>query len=520
MKRIALVGSVVLVVMLVGGFLWARSVFSGDLVRNTIADQVSKGLGQPVTIGRISASLTPRLTVTLGEVAIGEPARIRAAELQLGTALGALLSRRIEHASVRLTGARIELPLPEFTIGQAGEPASKPPVELVSIDEIALDDVEIVSGGKTVRANVELVPQGTSIDVRRITINADGLTAEISGTITDIAGPKGSFQVKTGALDVDQLTAFANAFTTGAAPSAPQAPRPESTSTAPTAPSSMDITLKLDASKATLGALSLEQLSGTARAAGEGLTLDPVSFGVFDGRYEGSLTLVPDGNAVRFRSASTLTNIDVAAATAFGGSPGVITGRLAGKLELTGRGVDPSSVLSSARGTARVDITDGIVKNLGLVRSIVVATSMREGSTQAPGNDSKDEPFTKLGATLAMANGAVTTKDLSFESKNLVLAAEGVVQLIASTLDLQGRVQLSDELSQTAGRDLVRYTQEGGRVTVPATITGPIDAPNVRIDVSDMAKRALRNAATEQTDKAKAQATEAVKKKLGGLFGR
>lgn len=282
----------------------------------------------------------------------------------------------------------------------------------------------------------------------------------------------------------------------------------------------MDITLKLDASKATLGALSLEQLSGTARAAGEGLTLDPVSFGVFDGRYEGSLTLVPDGNAVRFRSASTLTNIDVAAATAFGGSPGVITGRLAGKLELTGRGADPSSVLSSARGTARVDITDGIVKNLGLVRSIVVATSMREGSTQAPGNDSKDEPFTKLGATLAMANGAVTTKDLSFESKNLVLAAEGVVQLIASTLDLQGRVQLSDELSQTAGRDLVRYTQEGGRVTVPATITGPIDAPNVRIDVSDMAKRALRNAATEQTDKAKAQATEAVKKKLGGLFGR
>jgi hypothetical protein len=42
----------------------------------------------------------------------------------------------------------------------------------------------------------------------------------------------------------------------------------------------------------------------------------------------------------------------------------------------------------------------------------------------------------------------------------------------------------------------------------------------VKVDAGDMAKRALKNAVNEQKDKAKAEATKAVGKKLGGLFGR
>ena len=72
-------------------------------------------------------------------------------------------------------------------------------------------------------------------------------------------------------------------------------------------------------------------------------------------------------------------------------------------------------------------------------------------------------------------------------------------------------MQLSDELSKQAGRDLIRYTQQGGRVTLPATITGSAEAPHVRIDIADMAKRALANRANEEAQKA-------LKKGLGSLF--
>jgi hypothetical protein len=72
---------------------------------------------------------------------------------------------------------------------------------------------------------------------------------------------------------------------------------------------------------------------------------------------------------------------------------------------------------------------------------------------------------------------------------------------------------LSEELSKQAGRDLARYTQQEGRVTLPVTITGSAESPQVRVDVASAAKRAITNRATEEVE-------GAIKRGLGGLLGR
>jgi len=151
--------------------------------------------------------------------------------------------------------------------------------------------------------------------------------------------------------------------------------------------------------------------------------------------------------------------------------------------------------MKAAHGSGRVDIVDGVVKNLGLVRS-VVAMSGRADAMGA-GMGSRDEPFAKLGATLAIADGLATSQDLRFESKDLLLGAAGSVRLDRSAINLLGQLQLSDELSKQA-LDLVRYTQDSGRVTLPVNISGSADAPQVRIDVASMAKRAISNRANEE----------------------
>ena len=125
---------------------------------------------------------------------------------------------------------------------------------------------------------------------------------------------------------------------------------------------------------------------------------------------------------------------------------------------------------------------------------------------------STDEPFTRLGATLRVADGSASTDDLRFESKDLLLNAAGNVRADATSVNLAGKVQLSDELSKQAGSDLTRYTQDQGRVTLPATITGPANNLSVRIDVAEMAKRAITNRATEEAQKRL--------KGLGGLIRR
>ena len=516
LKKVLLGAGLLLVAVAIGLFLWVRAVFTEDGVRVALAAQLSKALGQPVKVGSIAATIYPRVTVNLGAVSIGEPARIQVQTLHLGTDFGALLSRRIEHARVELSGARIELPLPKFSIGSGStsSSSSKPPVEIVSIDAIVLKDVEIVSAGRTLRGDVEVVPEGKGVTLRKLALLADNAAIDVTGRITDLSGPVGEVAIKTGALNFDRLLAFANDFSAGSGMASTAQPisapaRSISPGAKPAGAPAMNVVLSLEAERATMGGLALDKLTGKARVTADAMTLAPISFGVFRGRYVGSLVFglgdVPD---IRLNAA--LTNVDMATAASFAGSPGTITGTMSGKLDLTSRGMDASSVIKAANGTARADIVDGVVKNLGLVRGVVVATSGR-GDAMSAGLGSRDEPFAKLGTTLTIASGVATTQDLRFQSKDLLLAAAGTIRLDRSAIDIRGEAQLSDELSKQAGRDLVRYTQEGGRVTLPVTISGSVDQPQVRIDVGNLAKRAITNRANEEGQKL-------LKKGLGSLF--
>ena len=104
-----------------------------------------------------------------------------------------------------------------------------------------------------------------------------------------------------------------------------------------------------------------------------------------------------------------------------------------------------------------------------------------------------------------------TTDDLLFESADLTLNAAGSVALDGNDVNLRGKLRLSEALSLQAGRDLQRYTQEEGRVTLPVTVTGTADNLSARIDTAGAAGRALKNRATEEVQKG-------LKKGLGSLF--
>jgi uncharacterized protein involved in outer membrane biogenesis len=568
MQRNIVAGAVVaLFLIAIGMFVWARSILATDSVRTAIAAQLSEAIGQPVAIGGIGVTIVPRVTVNLEQVAIGQPPRIQVDTLHVGTSFGALLSRRIEHGALRLSGARIELPLPplgaapvtrdtdtdvgpslssgaasagvtpDLTIGPTATSAEvqrRWPVEIVSIDEIVLSDVEIVSGGRTLRGDIEAALEGQGVTLRKIELAAADTSISASGRITDLSAPAGELTLKAGALNIDQLLAFAADFAGAARPGTASTPagRPAAGGTRPP----MNISVSLDAERASLGGLTIDTVTGRARLTPDLVTVDPIAFGLFGGRYDGAMAVRLSPSPQRtpvaqsrsgtsadpaltaertstFRWTATLTGVDVAAATAFAGSPDTVSGRLSGKIDLSGSGADAATALRTARGTVRLDIVDGVVKRLGLVRSVVLATSMRDGAVKAASGGSTDEPFTRLGATFSIGGGAAATDDLRFESKDLLLNAAGSVRLDATAVNLAGKVQLSDELTRQAGSDLVRYTAEEGRVTLPATITGPADNLRVRIDVADMARRAITNRATEE-------AQERLKGGLGGLIRR
>jgi uncharacterized protein involved in outer membrane biogenesis len=502
----------------IGLFFWARSVLAHDGVRTALAAQLSRAIGHPVGIASIDATIFPRVTVRLHGVSMGDPTRVQVRVLNIGTNLRALLGRRIEHATVELEGARIELPLPAAAISRVPAEAdgqttsSAAPVEIVSIDDIVLRDMEIVSGGRTLRGDVDLAWEGGSVTLRSMTLSAEGMAIDATGLITDLSGPVGELAVKAGTIDFNQLMAFATDFSSAAGLSAanPQA-GDRAGAARPADRRAMNLSIAVDADRATLGGLAIERLSGRARMNDQGITLEPIAFGVLGGRYEGVLALAVGGTP-GFDLKAAVSGVDMAAATAFAGSPGAMTGRLSGRIALAGRGLASGQVIDSARGTFRVDVADGVVKGLGLIRAVVVATSMRANADiGGAAAGSRDEPFSRLGATLAIAGGTASTDDLRFESEHLSMTAQGSLALDGSAVNLRGQVQLSERLTEEAGTDLKRYAQQDGRVTLPVTVGGSVDNLAVRIDAGAAAQRAIRNRVTEEAQKA-------IGRGLGGLL--
>jgi uncharacterized protein involved in outer membrane biogenesis len=511
LRKAAIAASIVLVLIIAGVYFWARSVFTNDYVRSALASQLSAYLGQPVNVEGISAGVYPRVTVSLDGVTIGNPSRIRVQSLDIGTNLRALLSGRIEHATVLLDGATIELPLPPLA-GSGGDTGTgrrdeAAPVQIVSIDEIRLRNLHLVSGGRSVAAGATLIPHGSGVRIESLTLNAEGAVIEISGELTDLTGPVGRLEAHSDALQLDVLASVLSDFASGAGVGTPRRGPPSKTSGKAAA---LDLEVAVEAGRARFAGISLANLSGRGRVAASGVRFDPIAFGVFGGAYRGTLSMTSSEPPV-LAMRSTLADLDMQALTTFAGSPGSITGRLSGTMDLTAALASPGSVVDAARGSARIQIVNGTVKNLGLVKTIVVSTSGRSGG-QGTGT-SGDERFARISATLAIAGGQAHTSDLKFESNDLLMDATGAVALDGSAIDLRGKVQLSDELTKQAGRDLVRYTQEGGRVTLPVTVTGSAAAPQVHLDMASATERALTNKATEEIDRA-------IKRNIGGLFGK
>jgi AsmA protein len=291
---------------------------------------------------------------------------------------------------------------------------------------------------------------------------------------------------------VPALAAFLDDFSGGAGLAAgPKASPSKSKGT-------MNLAISLEADRAAFGDLAVTSLSGQARVTPDAITIDPVKFGLFSGSYDGTMRLTL-GDTPAFRLKAKVAKVDVNEIMTFTGNPGVMTGTAAAALDVSGRGTTAQSVISSTTGSTRIDVTDGTVAKLGLVRTVIVATSGRAGGTTPAGSGS--EKFSKLGATFNIANGIAKTEDMRFESPDVLLAAVGTVRLDGQNVQLSGPLQLSEELTRQAGRDLVRYTQQDGKVTVPVTVDGPVDKLRVGVGLTDLAKRAVTQKATEEIKK-------------------
>ena len=477
-----LVLAVVVVMLCAAGFVYWF--FSGDGLRRAIEQQATAFLGQPVKIGRARAGVFPRTAIHLGDVRIGDPARVTLAEVDVSTDFRELLSRRIQDAAITIANSRIEMPLP-FTIpsGSEGETSANTSgntpsvVEIVSIRTIALDDIVVVSRGKEVRVSAESSLAGNRLTLRRFEARSGATTLDAEGEVDLAPSVEARLKAKANKLDVDELLALTDAFTP---------PQPNNRTTAsPSAP--MKIAARVSAETATAGGVEVRQFASDLEVNGDRVVMSPLTFQMFGGRYQGAVS-AQLGKSLSLTIKSRLQDLNVAQLAAFGGSPDTISGTLTGAGTFSGSGPDVAAVLKSARGMGTATIANGAIRRLNLVRTVVLFFG-RPAADSAEGTDQ----FERIDTSFTLANQILRAEPLSLRSRDADIVGSVTLNVDSQALDGMADLSLSEELSKQAGTDLIRFTREGNRVVLPARLGGTIAAPRLTIDAAAATKRGLRN---------------------------
>ncbi|HEY1308761.1 MAG TPA: AsmA-like C-terminal region-containing protein [Vicinamibacterales bacterium] len=479
-RKLILVVLAVVVIIIAAAAGAAYWFFSRDGVRLAIEQQASAWLGQPVKVGRASARILPRAAIFLADISIGEPARVKLAAVQLSTDAKALLSRRVEDATVTISDSRIELPLP-FTLPDSGsapsnQESSAAAVKIVSIRAISLRNIQIVSRGREIRVSADSSLAGDKLTLRSFTAQSGSTALDAEGEATLSPTLDARLRVKANKLDVDELLALADAFT----------PPPSTTSSRKSATPSR-IAARVSAEKGSAGGIEVQQFATDLEMVGDRVTLSPLSFQLFGGRYQGSLNAnLSETMSLALRS--RIENLDVAKLAAFGGSPDTITGTLTGAGNFSGDGADVATVLKNARGMGTASVVNGEIKRLNLVRTVVLFFGK-----PAPDTAKGTDKFDRMDASFSLAHQVFSADAFSLHSPDVEIAGKGTFTAGSQALDGGLDLSLSEALSAQAGTDLRRYTREGNRIVLPARIGGTLSGPHLSIDAAAALQRGLRN---------------------------
>ena len=478
--------------------LWLRS----DAVRATVESQATAALGVPVRIGSARATVFPRLGLDLENVRIGDPPQASVDRVAIATGLDLLVSRRVEGADVQLSGGYLDASFlaglaslgPASSSAAGGPAAAGAPFVIISVRSIRLRKVTLVAGSERIPTSLDASLAGDTLDVPSLTAEIGPATLHVKGRMSSLSRREGHFDVSTDSLPVDALLGVLSGLSID--PRKPAAPPPRMTAT-------------ISAPAATLGGNRVESFQARLQTTTTGFVFDPLSFAVADGRFEARLAADLAGQRPSMNVRGSVSGVDVSRLQAApGGSD--MKGLLGARFTLNAPAeTSISALIGAARGPVEMEIRDGRMPGIEVIRQAVVRYANRSQAVVSP---NPTDAFTLLKASMNLQAGSAAISALGMNTPDFDVAGSGGLALASGRIALDVDVILSEALSQQAGRDLYRYAREDKRIILPATIGGTLSKPTAAINIGEATGRALRNRIEDEAKSILDRAIEGLKR--------
>ncbi len=243
---------------------------------------------------------------------------------------------------------------------------------------------------------------------------------------------------------------------------------------------------KFAAGELVLMGLTLTDVLAEVSARDGVLRLAPMSAALYGGSYRGSAVVDATGEQASVTLDQQLSNVQ--ASQALGQLFGIdaLSGALSLQLSGSGAGNTSTDLLRGLAGGLSFDLTDGVYQGVDLVYELERAKARfrNEAAPQAPANP--NTPIRSLALQGEMHDGVLQTRALKAETRGLRLGGSGGINLLNLALDYQIDAEVLTQAASALG------LEELAGLAVPLTLSGPINAPKVAVDVSGLAGNALR----------------------------
>jgi uncharacterized protein involved in outer membrane biogenesis len=524
-RSLAVIAVVFGVIAALAVLLAIRGSLISDYVREIAESRLSTALGQPVSIGQLGFSLTPRPAFTGADIRVGDSAQ-QAPAVSLDRVEVFPVLRSFFRGPIHIT----EVSLDGFTIsllrdaeGRWRAPAVFPaPIRSTfapggaTVDKaggsIDIDRVR-VAGGRLLIFDVGM--DGAIRERSRI----DDMRTELVTTpgglrLAPLTGRVGGAEIS-GEAETDPQSVRLN-FSAPAIRDADlaalfgllAASRPAVVRIEEAAPAAASVSVSIDratsrltgsgtlrAPSLTIEPLRLQQLNAPFVIQGNQLTFTPTTFTINGGSHEGRFTLTL-GDTPAWAMDGVVRDLDMGALLdTIAGRDAKLDGR--GRIDAKLKGRFEPGFLTRMEGGSRLVVSNGVLHDFPLLAAVNRALRLSQG-------DGQDTRFEELTASLAIARGTATTDDLVIQAGHLRALLGGRIGFDRS-VDLRGRAIVSAE-RVAAGVDSVRELarlSKGGEIIVPLTITGSLDAPKFNIDVGSIIREGV---------------VDELKRRLQGLF--
>jgi len=265
----------------------------------------------------------------------------------------------------------------------------------------------------------------------------------------------------------------------------------------------------LSAGRVVYDTLTVTDLTSNVDIANNVITLDPLSFAVYEGRQSGRAVIRTGGSVPDVSLTSNFTGVDINRfLTANSSLKNVIYGLANGKLDVRGSGRGYDQFVNSLNGSGNLSISDGMITSFDVEKQI--ETIAKLAGLSAAGKGTK---FRNLSTVFHIASGRLTTEQMKVNMSGLHLEADGVMNLVDSVTtdyDLIARLnkELSGQLMPTGDAAFLVNTffvDEKNRISVPLKMTGPLANPSFALNLQVLQAnlgRTLQRRATKGVEEA------------------